>query len=210
MAVQDCSLAAVRVRCWAMKYLALSLTIVSTVLLGSLSVARAETMPVEGTRELRLGNSVGVYSFLGGTGINALSPEHGSSITTVSMSAGLGYFLAEHVEAGGTVGFFYFGSGFLSSSSMKGPTFSVFLRLYSKVQNVGIFFEPTVEYQYLSASNASLNALGPGADVGIEVFLADSWALRLSPTFRYYKIWEKDADTSFTKFGLTWGISAYF
>jgi steroid 5-alpha reductase family enzyme len=78
------------------------------------------------------------------------------------------------------------------------------------MQNVGLFFEPTVEYQYLTASSASLSVLGPGADVEIEVFLADSWALRLSPTSRYYKTWEKGADTSFTKCGVTWGISAYF
>jgi hypothetical protein len=43
------------------------------------------------------------------------------------------------------------------------------------------------------------------------VFLTDSWALRLSRSFRYYKQWTTDNGSgSATKCGLTWGISAYF
>jgi hypothetical protein len=57
--------------------------------------------------------------------------------------------------------------------------------------------------------------VGPGADVGIEVFLVDSWALRLSPSFRYCKMWEgpdhgSSGSARFTKCGMIWGISAYF
>jgi hypothetical protein len=196
-----------------MKHLALSLTVVCAVFLGSLGGVRA--MPVEGTRELRLGNSAGVFSYLGGSGYSYFSPKHGSNLTAVSMSAGMGYFLAEHVEAGGTVGFFYMGSGAGSSSSVKGPTFSGFLRFYSKVQNVGLFFEPTLEYQMLTMTGGEIHAIGPGADLGIEVFFTDSWAARLSPSFRYYKVWMvpdhgSTSDTSATKFGVNWGISAYF
>ena len=176
-------------------------------------------MPVQGTRELRLGNSIGYFSMFG-PGFMSLSPEHGSDVTTASVAVGMGYFLAEHVEAGGSVGFFYIGEGFFGSGttgspSMKGPTFSAFLRFYSKVQNVGLFFEPTLDYQYLSLTGGSLNVLAPGADVGIEVFLADSWALRLSPTLRYYKLWASadngaSNDSHAVKFGVNWGISAYF
>ena len=172
-------------------------------------------MPVEGTRELRLGNSLGLASVYG-PGFTSLSPEHGSDMTLVSVSVGMGYFLAEHMEVGGTVGYIYDSEGG-SSPTTKGPGFSAFLRLYSKTGNVGLFFEPTLEYEHLGESGAyggTMDMLGPGADVGVEIFLADSWALRLSPTFRYYQVWGNSSlgsnDTNFTKFGLNWGISAYF
>lgn len=188
-----------------MKYLALSLTILSAVSLGSLRVARADPVPVEGTRELRLGNSFGPFSMFS-SGFSNLSPAQGTDMTIVGIGAGLGYFVAEHVEVGGTVGYFYMSQG---SGSEKGPGFTGFLRLYSKTGSVGVFFEPTLEFQYLSGGASSSKILGPGFDVGVDVFLADSWALRLSPTFRYYKEWAAES-TNVTKFGVTWGISAYF
>jgi hypothetical protein len=112
---------------------------------------------------------------------------------------------------GGSLGYFYISEG----NSLQGPGLSVFLRLYSKTGNVALFLEPTVEYVHLGATGGSEDLVGPGADVGVEIFLADSWAVRLSPTFRYYKEWLSadngpSADTNFTKFGLSWGISAYF
>jgi hypothetical protein len=59
-----------------------------------------------------------------------------------------------------------------------------------------------------------INLVGPGACLGREVFLTDSWALRLSRSFRYYKQWVTDhgssGSASATKLGMTWGISAYF
>jgi hypothetical protein len=195
-----------------MKYLALSLTIVSAVSLGSLRVARANPMPVEGTRELRLGNSLGLTSVYG-PGFATLSPEHGSNMTLVSVGVGMGYFVAEHVEVGGSLGYFYMSE---NSTTVQGPTLSAFLRLYWRVNMVGLFFEPTLEYQYASLTGGSYNILGPGADVGIEVFLADSWALRLSPTLRYYEEWPSadrgpnPPDTHYWKLGVTWGIAAYF
>ncbi|HJX53994.1 MAG TPA: hypothetical protein VJ801_14605 [Polyangia bacterium] len=206
-----------------MKNLALSLTIVSAVSLGSLRVARADSMPVEGTRELRLGNSLGLSSAYG-QGFTSLSPGDGSDVTLVSVSVGMGYFLAEHVEVGGTAGYIYEAGGG-SYPPMRGPGLSAFLRLYSKTGNVGGFFEPTIEYQHLeqggvntyygSTGDGSVDMLGFGADVGVEVFLADSWALRLSPSFRAYEVWATPSggtsyNTYFTKFGVNWGISAYF
>jgi hypothetical protein len=205
-----------------MKYLTLSLAVASVVCLGSLRVARTDPMPVEGTRELRLGNSLGLSSVYG-PGLTVLSPEHGSNMTLVSVGIGLGYFVAEHVEVGGSVGYIYDGEG--GSSSIKGPGLSAFLRLYSKSGNVAVFVEPTLEYQHLGVDGVntgfgtigggSLDLLGPGADLGVEVFLVDSWALRVSPSFRYDKVWVNSSiggsgDTHFAKFGLNWGISAYF
>ena len=68
-----------------------------------------------------------------------------------------------------------------------------------------------MEYEYLRVPGGKINLVGPGADLGLEVFLTDSWALRLSPSFRYYKQWTTDNGSgSATKFGMTWGISAYF
>jgi hypothetical protein len=47
--------------------------------------------------------------------------------------------------------------------------------------------------------------------LGGEINLTDSWALRPSPSFRYCKQWTSDNGSgSATKFGMTWGISAYF
>ena len=206
-----------------MKYLASSLAVVSVAFFGSVRAAPAESMPVEGTRELRLGNSLGLSSVYG-PGFTFLSPEHGSNMKLVSVSVGGGYFVTDYAEVGGTAGYMYDSEGG-SGPTIKGPGFSAFMRLYSKRGSVGIFFEPTLEYQHLNLSgvntmfgtavSGALDVLGPGADVGVEVFLADSWALRLSPSFRYDKVWVSSSnggsgDTYFTKFGLNWGISAYF
>jgi hypothetical protein len=128
-------------------------------------------------------------------------------MTIAGIGVGMGYFVAEHVEVGGALGFFYMSQG---STSMKGPGLSAFLRLYSRTGLVGLFFEPTLEFQYLSQGGLSSKVLGPGADAGVEIFLADSWALRLSPTFRYYKEWADAGSMNVTKIGVTWGISAYF
>jgi hypothetical protein len=191
-----------------MKNLTLSLGLLLAVLLGSLRVVKAEPMPVQGSRELRLGSSLGILSMYS-PGVNVLSPDQGSNLTLASVGAGIGYFITEYLALGGSVAYFYMSSG----GSIQGPGFSGFLRLYTKTGNLGIFFEPTLEFQYLSASGGSEKILGPGGDVGIEIFLADSWALRLSPTFRYYKAWvstSNGSSSSITKFGLNWGISAYF
>jgi hypothetical protein len=204
-------LAAVRVQCCAMNHLKLSLIMVS--LSVGLSAARADSVPVEGTRELRINSGV---TFLPsyGNGLSLISPENGSDETVVSMGGGLGYFLTEHVEVGGAIGYYYVKSSG-ASSAVKGPGFDLFLRLYSKVGNIGLFVEPTLEFQYLGLPGGSEKVLGLGADVGLEIFLVDSWALRFSPTFRYYKLYMSgdgggSGETSGTKFGLTWGISAYF
>ena len=210
-----------------MNYTKLSLTIVSCFAVTScfvgLSVARADPMPVEGTRELRLSNAIMDITSSGGSGLAVLSPEHGSNTTVVQMGGGAGYFVSDHVEVGATVGYIYQGSGSSSSATAQGPGFDLFLRLYSKPGAVGIFLEPVLEFQYLkttmtigsNSESVSEEILGPGADIGVEVFLADSWAIRVGPSFRYYKIWASaenggSGDTSATKFGLAFGISAYF
>jgi hypothetical protein len=182
-------------------------------MLVGLNAARADSVPVEGTRELRLNSGVtSLPSY--GNGLSYVSPENGYDETVVSMGGGLGYFLTEHVEVGGAIGYYYAKSGG-GSSSGKGPGFDLFFRLYSKIGNLGLFFEPTIEFQYLGFSDGSEKVLGPGADVGAEIFLVESWALRFSPTFRYYKLYASPdggvtREASATKFGLTWGISAYF
>lgn len=197
-----------------MKRSLIAAALVGASLLG-LSVARAT--PQEGTRELRIGNGISIFPSYG-TGFTRLSPDEGKNQTSVSFQAGMGYFTSPNVAVGGTFGFYYAGSG---SSSYKGPGFSGFLRLYTRTGNVGVFLEPTLEFQYLSlsgssgSSGVSIKALGPGADLGAEFFLAESWAFRVSPTFRYYKVWASvdgggSDDTSFTKLGLMLGISAYF
>jgi hypothetical protein len=197
-----------------MKNLALLLSLSVPVFLGNLRIAQADPMPVQGSHELRLGSSLGILSMYG-PGINVLAPDRGSDLTLASVGVGIGYFTTDNVEIGGSAAYFYLSSGTGTDSSIQGPGFTGFLRFYTKTGNVGLFFEPTLEFQYLSVTNGSEKILGPGADLGIEIFLANSWALRLSPTFRYYKEWASasnggSSDTSITKFGLNWGISAYF
>jgi hypothetical protein len=193
-----------------MKCLVFALTIVSAVSLGSPGVVRADPVPAQGTRELRLGSSPGALSVYG-PGFSRLSPESGSNTTIASIGVGMGYFVTENVELGGSVGYFYISQG---GGTVDGPGLSGFLRLYSRTGNTGLFVEPTLDFQYLSQSSVTLKLLGIGADVGVEFFLANSWALRLSPTFRYYKEWASSSfgsdDSHATKIGLNWGISAYF
>lgn len=188
-----------------------SLFAVTLFIASSVGLSFARATPEEGTRELRIGNGI---SFLPsyGTGFAQLAPDEGDNETTVSFRAGMGYFLTPNVEIGGSLGLYYVDLG---ESSLKGPGFDLFLRLYSRTGSVGFFFEPTLEFQYLDARGGAYKTVGPGADVGAEYFLAESWALRISPTFRYYKIWMSadrggSDDTTATKFGLSIGISAYF
>lgn len=188
-----------------------SLFAITIFIASSVGLSIAHATPEEGTRELRIGNGVSILPSYG-PGIVQLSPDKGKNQTSVSFRAGMGYFVSSNVEVGGNLGFYYLSQG---SQSLKGPGLDVFLRLYTRTGNVGLFFEPALEFQYLSAPGGSIKALGPGADVGFEFFLAESWALRFSPSFRYYKVWENadggySADTTFTKFGVTFGISAYF
>jgi hypothetical protein len=198
-----------------MKNLTLCFSLLFVSVLG-LSAARADT-PQEGTRELRLGGSSGALGVYG-PGISDFSPEHGKDMTLISMGLGFGYFVSSNVEVGGSIGYFQMSGGGSSSTSsstkIKGPGFSAFFRLYSRTGNVGLFLEPTLEFQYLSESSVSIKILGPGVDAGFEFFLADSWAFRLSPNYRYYKEWASgngsSNEGSIQKFGLTWGISAYF
>jgi hypothetical protein len=94
-------LAAVRVQCCAMNHLKLSLIMVS--LSVGLSAARADSVPVEGTRELRINSGVTLLPSYG-SGLSVIAPENGNDETVVSMGGGLGYFLTQHVEVGGAVG----------------------------------------------------------------------------------------------------------
>ncbi len=145
------------------------------------------------------------------TGLNLFAPDHGTNMTLASFGAGIGYFASDNVEVGGSAAYFYISSG----SSIQGPGLSGFLRFYARSADVGLFFEPVLEFQYLTVTGGAEKILGPGADAGVEVFLADSWAVRVSPAFRYYKEWasaDNGASSSgtLTKVGLNWGISAYF
>jgi hypothetical protein len=179
-------------------------------------VAHAGTMPAAGTRELRVGATPVSFEVIGGgSGFSFLRPDKGENLTATSLGVGMGWFATDHVALGGTVGFYslVFDGG---SDYEVGPSLSGFLRLYQRSGRAGFFVEPTVELQYLRGdAGLSSKLLGIGADLGVEVFLVDSWALRLGPTFRHYKEWGasvlRGADTgSVTNFGLNWGIAAYF
>jgi hypothetical protein len=69
--------------------------------------------------------------------------------------------------------------------------------------------------QYASpSSGANQTELMLGGDVGAEFFLADSWALRVGPTYRYIRESEtvnnRSVSGSANAFGVNWAIAGYF
>jgi hypothetical protein len=189
------------------------------VLIMGLAAAPAWAKPVAGTNELRLGPPF--VPGLAITGINFYSNGGGSSgqgsdtVTLLSLGAGYGRFLSNHVEIGSGLGFTFLSAG---GDSVSGPGIAPFVRVFTVAGNLGLFAEASVQYHSLSSSGSSVSIYGGGIDAGLEFFLAESWALRVAPGYRHLIASSSSNDPGSSPsageganvFGVNWGIAAYF
>lgn len=193
----------------------LSISFSLSCLLIAPSIATAA--PTAGTNELRIDGSYLIpgYSI---TGYNhtstSLSDTSGStSMTLFGVGFAYGRFLTDNVEIGTTLSLYYSKAGG-SSSTM--PGIAPFVRGFAMVaDHVGVFCGGTAGIQVSSQDNApDRTGLMLGADLGAEFFLADSWALRVGPTYRYLHesmtVANNTLTTSGNVFGVNWAIAGYF
>jgi hypothetical protein len=70
-----------------------------------------------------------------------------------------------------------------------------------------------IQYAYPS-SGPNQTELMVGGDLGAEFFLADSWSLRVGPTYRHLRESEtvnnRSVSNSAEAFGVNWAIAGYF
>ena len=193
----------------------LSISFTLTCLLVAPSIATAT--PAAGTNELRIDGSYLIpgYSITGYNHTSISSPNTSNSANTTLVGVGFAYgrFLTDNLEIGTTLSLYYLkGTGAASTT----PGIAPFVRGFAMVaDHVGAFCGATAGIQRSSQDNGpDQTGLMLGADLGAEFFLADSWALRVGPTYRYLHESMTVANTSITAsenvFGVNWAIAGYF
>lgn len=176
-------------------------------LVGSATVVHAQ--PKAGSYELRLNQA-----FIPGFAISGLNvyidsestpgSESSESLKIFAAGGGLGYFVTNNVEVGGTLNLLYFSEG---DNSFTSPGISPFLRYFGRLSDkVAGYVEGSVLVQPLLTDNDDSMLWGFGADAGIERFFTESWALRIGLGYNYLNI----EDDSLHALGARWALAAYF
>jgi len=194
--------------------------LVALLFVPSLAVA----MPVAGSNELRIDSSYLIpgYSI---TGLNhhSMGSSGTSNSTTSETLFGFGFaygrFLTENLEIGTSLTMLYVTSG---NTSATAPGFAPFIRAFAPIgDRVAFFGSVTTGLQYVTESSSSSTTSSPnitewsaGVDAGLEFFPADSWSLRVGPTYRYIHEGLSSGGSSATVtdniFGLNWAFAGYF
>jgi hypothetical protein len=183
-------------------------------LVAVLPAAPASATPATGTKELRIGQNLQPPLTLT-NGFIRLEPEEGEGLSGMGLGGGLGYFVTDHIELGLSVDFQLLKSG---NTTLSGPGATPFVRLMAMAGKVAYFAEFVAELQLMSSDNASTRLFSFGGDLGLELFVTEDWAVRVSPTFRHV-ITSQDISASGTqlsgeasgnRFGITWGLACYF
>ena len=188
-----------------------------SLMLGMTALAGvAAAVPAKGTFELRIPgghlDAVGIPAGITFTSIDG-ADNTSSKLSLAYVAAGLGYFVSDNVEVGATLGLLRMKVG--DNDTSFGPAIAPFVRGLSMVApRLALFGEGMVEYVRMDVGDASTSSMSFGFDAGVEFFLAESWALRVAPGYRYRtaKISIDDFSDEQTAhaFGLGWGIAAYF
>ena len=182
------------------------------------AAAEARATPHNGSRELRIGQEFEPPINLT-NGFLRVEPEQGSGATSLGLGAGMGWFVSDTIELGASLSFQLVKD---NDTTLTGPGVSPFLRFMTVQGRVGYFAELDASFQRFSASSdaggggGSITMISLGADVGLEFFVTDDWAVRVAPTFRHVILsassdtGNTSADTSQNRFGLVWGLACYF
>lgn len=185
----------------------LSFLLSSSVVIGGAAVVHAQ--PKAGSYELRVNQA-----FIPGFTISGLNvyidsqstpgSDSSDSLKIFAAGGGLGYFLTDNVEVGGTLNLLYFA---VNDGSFMSPGVSPFLRYFGRLSDtIAGYVEGTVLVQPLIAENDDSMLWGFGADAGIERFFTESWALRIGAGYNYLNI----EDDALHALGARWALAAYF
>lgn len=173
----------------------------------------AEATPQEGSWELRVPGTQLVGLSLP-SGIQFSAPEKGDNLTLLNLEAGLGYFVTDNFEVGGTVGLLRLKAG--DQDASWGPLLSPFLRGFFMVApRLALFGEGRFVYFYTEEGDSSSTTTGVGIDAGAEFFVTESWAIRVAPNYRHWNVSRSNPDfelpdVSRNDLGIGWGVAAYF
>jgi hypothetical protein len=187
-----------------------SLLALSLVLIAS----EARATPKIGSKELRIGQHYQPPLNLT-DGFIRLEPERGEGLSGMGLGAGMGFFLTDNVELGLSLSLQMVKSG---GNTLFGPGAEPFARFIFIQGKVGFFVEADAEIRRLSSDNNASTIIGLGADIGLEFFVTDDWAVRVAPTFRHLIINNSASAGGVTvsneetgnRFGITWGLACYF
>ena len=200
-----------------MRNLALHLACTLTFATLLLAPSPATATPKEGSNELRIDSSYLMpgYSVTGLTHTFGVSGAGASSSSQTIFGIGFAYgrFLTDNFEIGTSLTLIYLSSG---SSTATAPGFSPFIRGFTMVsERAGFFASATAGLQYVSEDGGtSITELIAGVDLGFEFFLAESWSLRVAPTYRYVHESLSNGSSSASAhehvLGLNYAIAGYF
>jgi hypothetical protein len=168
-----------------------------------LQATQAHAAPTAGTRELRLGQQYVAY----------LAPQsgfahfEGEDNTTLGLGAGFGHFLTDHLELGVSANLTLQDDWFGEFLKVFGV--EPFIRFMHTSGRIGYFAELVTGFQRYSVREDGTTLLDVGFDLGVELFVTDLWSVRLAPNYR--RLFDLDSDdTSWNRFGVSWGLACYF
>lgn len=199
----------------------LVVTAVASLTLPLAAAARAET-PHAGSNELHIEGNYLVPG-LSVTGLTHISESRSGVSTSLTMlGAGFAYgrFLTDNLELGSSINFLYTNAGAENSpdsTSQTGFGLSPFLRFFAMVhEKIGLYAGATGGFQRMSPSiGDDATVWLVGGDAGAELFIGDSWALRIGPSYRYMRE-SQDVGTGRTVtttdhvIGANWALVGYF
>jgi hypothetical protein len=180
--------------------------------------AVAQAMPTAGSNELRIDSSYLIPGYsISGFNHHSMSTSGTTSYSDSQTVFGLGFaygrFLSDHFEIGSSLTLLYIESG---GSSATAPGIAPFLRGFTVVSERAAFYGAVVVgLQYVSDStDTSITEMSVGFDLGFELFPADSWSLRIGPTYRYINEDLSGGGASASAhdnvFGVNWALAGYF
>jgi hypothetical protein len=192
------------------------------VFLGSLFAALAfaplaqAATPRAGSNELRLESSYMIpgISVVGLTYQSRSTTGLSSSSTLFGAGFAYGRFLTDNFEIGSAITLLRLSGS--ASSEQWSYGVSPFARAFAMVsERIAVFGGATGGVLRTDSSNGSdATQLSIGGDVGAELFIGDSWSLRLGPTYRYIHQSTNTSAGSGTSsanvYGVNWALAGYF
>ena len=176
--------------------------------------------PAAGTNELRVdgaylipGASIVGYSHTWTSSTSASGKSSSTSQTLAGVGFAYGRFLLDNLEVGATLSQLYSKS---TGAATTAPGIAPFVRAFVMVADrIGVFASGTAGLQVeYPDQGPNVTQLMLGTDLGAEFFLAESWSLRVGPTYRYLHDSRTVGNTSFSQsenvFGVNWAIAGYF
>ena len=191
---------------------ALSSFLVAPSMANATPVARSNELRIDGAY-LIPGASIAGYSHTSVSSPNTSSNSSVVSQTLMGVGFAYGRFLTDNLEVGTTLSLLYSKS---TGAATTAPGIAPFVRGFVLVADrIGVFASGTVGIQVeYRDQNPNVTQLMLGADLGAELFLADSWSLRVGPTYRYLHASMTVGNNSVSLredvFGVNWALAGYF